>query len=218
MWTSSFKNFNNDLIIVNYRQNTYLYILSLLFKWIEGNKMIDMKQIKENVSSKLKTSSEPDAVSFPVNDVSVNKQATTGAPMAIGATIHIKGDVTGDEDLIIHGHVEGEINLRDHNVIIGKQGRVKANIHAKQIVVEGELNGDLKGEEKVVIRNSGNVLGNVVSPRVTLEDGAMFKGSIEMEPRQNSRQDQSKHNNNKHEKNTTSQISTTHNTPERNIA
>lgn len=106
-------------------------------------------------------------------------------PMAIGSTIHIKGDVTGDEDLIIHGRVEGQINLKDHNVIIGSNGKVKANIHARQIVVEGELHGDMNGEEKVIIRETGNVLGNVVSPRVTLEDGAMFKGSIEMEPRNN---------------------------------
>ena len=144
--------------------------------------MIDMKQIKANVSSKLKTSSESDSGVFPVKEVKTMRQSDS--PMAIGATIHIKGDVSGNEDLIIHGHVEGEVNLKDHDVIIGKQGRVTANIHAKQIVVEGELNGDLKGEEKVVIRETGNVHGNVVSPRVTLEDGAMFKGSIEMEPRQ----------------------------------
>ena len=144
--------------------------------------MIDMKQIKDNVSNKLKTPEDTEATSFVFKDNSSRSQGAT--PMAIGSTIHIKGDVTGDEDLVIHGHVEGQINLKDHNVIIGKKGKVEANINAKQIVVEGELNGDLNGEEKVVIRETGNVLGNVVSPRVTLEDGAMFKGSIEMEPRQ----------------------------------
>jgi len=144
--------------------------------------MIDMKQIKDNVSNKLKAPEDAESTSFVFKDTSSRNQGST--PMAIGSTIHIKGDVTGDEDLIIHGHVEGQINLKDHNVIIGKNGKVEANINAKQIVVEGELNGDLNGEEKVVIRETGNVLGNVVSPRVTLEDGAMFKGSIEMEPRQ----------------------------------
>lgn len=145
--------------------------------------MIDMKQLKDNVSNKLKTSDETDSSLSPVTEITTSSQSNT--PMAIGSTIHIKGDVTGDEDLIIHGHVEGQINLKDHNVIIGKNGKVDANIKAKQIVVEGKLKGDLKGEEKVIIRNTGNVLGNVVSPRVTLEDGAMFKGSIEMEPNQN---------------------------------
>lgn len=168
--------------------------------------MIDMKQIKENVSSRLKTSSETDSGVFPVKEVKTIKQSDS--PMAIGATIHIRGDVTGDEDLIIHGHVEGEVKLKDHHVIIGQHGRVQANIHAKQIVVEGELNGDLIGEEKVIIRETGNVHGNVVSPRVTLEDGAMFKGSIEMEPRQI----------NKLEKNTESKVNPNSIKPERNIA
>jgi len=144
--------------------------------------MIDMKQLKNNVSNKLKTPEDTETTTTIVKQTASRSQNNT--PMAIGSTIHIKGDVTGDEDLIIHGHVEGQINLKDHNVIIGKNGKVEANINAKQIVVEGELNGDLNGEEKVVIRETGNVLGNVISPRVTLEDGAMFKGSIEMEPRQ----------------------------------
>lgn len=153
--------------------------------------MIDMKQLKENISSKLNPSPDTASSAAPVKEVTTRKQSSQPAnpPMAIGATIHIKGDVTGDEDLIIHGHVEGKINLKDYNVIIGQKGKVQANIHAKQIVVEGKLNGDLKGEEKVIIRKTGNVLGNVVSPRVTLEDGAMFKGSIEMEPGQSNKQD-----------------------------
>lgn len=146
--------------------------------------MIDMKQLKDNVSNKLKSPEDTESKVNLFKDTASRSQSST--PMAIGSTIHIKGDVTGDEDLIIHGHVEGQITLKDHNVIIGKHGKVDANINAKQIVVEGELNGDLIGEEKVVIRETGNVLGNVISPRVTLEDGAMFKGSIEMEPRHKS--------------------------------
>ena len=152
--------------------------------------MIDMKQLKENISRKLNLTPDTDSSVSAAKEaasehhtptVSIVKE--TNQPMAIGATIHIKGDVTGDEDLIIHGHVEGKVNLKDYTVIIGPKGRVQANIHAKQVVIEGQLNGDIKGEEKVIIRKTGNVLGNVVSPRVTLEDGAMFKGSIEMEPR-----------------------------------
>lgn len=163
----------------------------------EEKSMMDMKQLKENISNKLNLSVDTDS-STPtstsaIKETTVAKKvspvSSSSQPMAIGATIHIKGDVTGNEDLIIHGHVEGAIKLKDYNVIIGPQGRVQANIHAKQIVVEGELNGDLIGEEKVIIRKTGNVLGNVVSPRVTLEDGAMFKGSIEMEPRQSSNQE-----------------------------
>lgn len=152
--------------------------------------MIDMKQLRDNISKKLNHTPDTDAPVSSVKETAsghhtnpVNIAKETSPTMAIGATIHIKGDVTGDEDLIIHGHVEGKIDLKDYTVIVGPKGRVQANIHAKQVVIEGQLNGDIKGEEKVIIRKTGNVLGNVISPRVTLEDGAMFKGSIEMEPR-----------------------------------
>jgi cytoskeletal protein CcmA (bactofilin family) len=142
--------------------------------------MIDMKQIRENVSNKMKTSQQEDTQLF--NET--KHPAKQGTTATIGSSIHIKGDVSGDEDLIIEGHVEGNVDLKGHNVIIGKNGRVQANIDANNIVVEGELNGDMNGEEKVIIRETGNVHGNIISPRVTLEDGALFKGSIEMEPRQ----------------------------------
>lgn len=150
--------------------------------------MIDMKQIKENVSSKIKNYQSQDEAPFPQAQEKArfaekeSKAVTTGSA-SIGASIHIKGDVTGDENLIIQGHVEGTITLQGHNVTISKSGKVKANIEANQIIVEGELEGDMNGDEKVVIRDTGNVRGNIIAPRVTLEDGAMFKGSIEMEPR-----------------------------------
>ena len=150
--------------------------------------MIDMKQIKENVSSKIKNYQSQDEAPFPQMQEKARfaeKESKTvmAGSASIGASIRIKGDVTGDENLIIQGHVEGTITLQGHNVTISKSGKVKANIEANQIIVEGELEGDMNGDEKVVIRDTGNVRGNIIAPRVTLEDGAMFKGSIEMEPR-----------------------------------
>ena len=100
----------------------------------------------------------------------------------IGPTIRIKGDLLGEENLIIEGQVEGTINLEKNDLTIGSAGSVKANIQAKGVIVEGQVQGDIVGKEKVVIRRTGNMRGNIVAPRVTLEDGAMFKGSIEMEP------------------------------------
>jgi cytoskeletal protein CcmA (bactofilin family) len=146
--------------------------------------MIDMKQIKENVSNRIKTHQQqetPADLPFRESKPVVSSKESSAA---IGASIRIKGDVTGDENLIIQGHVEGTIRVQGHNVTISKTGKVYANIEANQIIVEGELQGDMLGEEKVIIRDTGNVHGNIVSPRVTLEDGALFKGSIEMEPRQ----------------------------------
>ena len=100
----------------------------------------------------------------------------------IGPSIVIKGSVSGDEDLLIQGKVEGTVALADHEVSVGQSGQVHADIHAKIVKIDGEVTGDIRGDEKVVISKSGNVRGNIVAPRVTLEDGAIFKGSIDMDP------------------------------------
>ena len=100
----------------------------------------------------------------------------------IGPSIVIKGTVTGDEDLLVHGRIEGTIDLHAHVVSVGQSGKVAADITAKIINIDGEVTGDITGNEKVVISKSGNVRGNIVAPRVTLEDGAIFKGSIDMDP------------------------------------
>ncbi len=99
----------------------------------------------------------------------------------IGPSISIRGDVSGEEDLIVQGQVEGTVTLRQNNVIVGKEGRIKANVYARVIEIEGQVEGDLHGDEQVVVRRSGNIRGNVVAPRVTLEDGCKFKGSIDMD-------------------------------------
>ena len=98
----------------------------------------------------------------------------------IGRSITIKGDVTGDEDLYIQGRIDGTVNLKQHNVTVGPEGRVKANISGRTVTVEGEVNGDVRGQEQVALRASSTVNGDIVSPRVVLEDGATFLGSIDM--------------------------------------
>ena len=149
--------------------------------------MIDMKQLKENVSSKIKHYQSQEEAQLPVQDKARfsgrDSSLAVSGVASIGASIRIKGEVSGDENLIIQGQVEGAINMQGHTVTISKSGKVKANIQASQIIVEGELEGDMNGDEKVIIRETGNVQGNIIAPRVTLEDGAKFKGSIEMEPR-----------------------------------
>jgi cytoskeletal protein CcmA (bactofilin family) len=103
-----------------------------------------------------------------------NEQAT------IGRSITIKGDVTGDEDLVIQGRIDGTVDLKQHNVTVGPEGRVKANIAGRTVTIEGEVNGDVRGQEQVALRASSTVNGDIVSPRVVLEDGASFLGSIDM--------------------------------------
>ena len=100
----------------------------------------------------------------------------------IGPTIKIKGDISGEENLIIEGMVDGSVDLDGHELAIGKAGRVTADVKASVVRIQGEVRGDIVGREKVVLSRSGNVLGNIVAPRVTLEDGAKFKGSIDMDP------------------------------------
>lgn len=101
----------------------------------------------------------------------------------IGPSISIKGELTGEEDLVIQGRFEGRVDLKQNNVTVGKNGHVKADIHAKIISVEGEVEGNLFGEEQIVIRRSGSVWGNITAARVSLEDGSKFKGSIDMDPK-----------------------------------
>lgn len=108
--------------------------------------------------------------------------ASSGRAAVIGPGIHINGDISGDENLIIEGKVDGKIKLGAHQVSVGHGGQVNADITAKVIKIDGAVKGDLIGTEKVVISRSGNVHGNIVAPRMTLEDGAIFKGSIDMDP------------------------------------
>lgn len=108
--------------------------------------------------------------------------ANSGRAAVIGPGIHINGDISGDENLLIEGKVDGKIRLEANQVDIGPSGCVKADIIAKVIKIAGEVRGDLTATEKVVISRSGNVHGNIVAPRMTLEDGAIFKGSIDMDP------------------------------------
>ena len=100
---------------------------------------------------------------------------------AIGRSIRISGDVKGDEDLIILGEVSGTIELQNHSLTVGKEGVVHANVYARSITVDGTTEGDLFASERIAIRATANVRGNLVAPRISLEDGARFKGSVEMD-------------------------------------
>lgn len=102
---------------------------------------------------------------------------------SIGSTISIKGDLTGDEDLVIDGRIEGKIDLKQHKITVGRKGVVRAEMRARVISIEGDVQGTLYGEEQIVLCKSSSVRGDIIAPRVTLEDGSKFKGSIDMEPK-----------------------------------
>ncbi len=117
-----------------------------------------------------------------------NPTFTARSSAMIGKSIQIKGDISGAENLIIEGTVEGSIDLPQNDLTIGESGQVTADLKAKVIKVDGQVTGDMSGTEKVVVSKSGRVKGNIVAPRVTLEDGAKFKGSIDMDPGDSSSQ------------------------------
>ena len=98
----------------------------------------------------------------------------------IGPSITIRGEVTGNEDLVIRGRIEGTVTLPKNDVVLGEDGHVKANISAKKITVEGSVQGDLQGKELVTVKRTGSVHGNISAARVVLEDGCKFTGSIDM--------------------------------------
>src|ERR1700723_1070839 len=107
--------------------------------------------------------------------------ATTTADQAtIGKSLVIKGEVTGSESLYIDGRVEGSINLAGNRVTIGRNGVVAANITAREIVVLGKVRGNLTASDRVDIRSDGSLTGDVVAARISIEDGAFFKGGIDI--------------------------------------
>lgn len=99
----------------------------------------------------------------------------------IGSSVFVKGEIQGSEDLVIEGEIEGKLNLKDHNLHLGPKSRVRAEIYAKTITIEGDVRGDVYASERLVIKKTGRLSGNIVAPRLVLEDGARFKGTIDME-------------------------------------
>jgi cytoskeletal protein CcmA (bactofilin family) len=98
----------------------------------------------------------------------------------IGPTLRFKGELSANEDLVIEGRIEGTIAHQEKNLTIGKQGKVAADIHAKIVEIHGEVEGDVRGDEIVKLHRTAVVRGNIHSPRLVLEDGANFSGSVDM--------------------------------------
>lgn len=99
----------------------------------------------------------------------------------IGKSVVIKGELNGSEDLTIEGQVEGKIELKDHVLTIGPNGKIKAQVFAKALIVLGEVHGNVTASDKVEIRDGGSVDGDIVAPRVAIADGAHFRGSVDMQ-------------------------------------
>ncbi|HEX3436630.1 MAG TPA: polymer-forming cytoskeletal protein [Pseudacidobacterium sp.] len=125
----------------------------------------------------------PATPSFDANVRSSNTpvaQQATSDQATIGKSLIIKGEVTGSESLYIDGKVEGSINLPGNRVTVGRNGQVTANISAREIVVLGKVRGNVNASDRVDIRSEGSLSGDVVAQRISIEDGAFFKGGIDI--------------------------------------
>ena len=106
--------------------------------------------------------------------------AATGEQATIGKSLVVKGEVSGSESLYIDGKVEGAINLPGNRVTVGRNGQVAANIMAREVVVLGKVRGNVHASDRIDIRSEGSLTGDVIAARISIEDGAFFKGGIDI--------------------------------------
>ena len=127
----------------------------------------------------LKTQSTPSTL----NPATPVKTVTSPIEQAsIGRTLVIKGEISGSESLYIDGKVEGTLTFKDHRVTVGRNGIVAANISAREVVIMGKVTGNIECSDRVDIRSEGSLTGDVVSVRISVEDGAMLRGSVQLTP------------------------------------
>jgi cytoskeletal protein CcmA (bactofilin family) len=130
----------------------------------------------QNPQNNINTSPAPEAARS-----SDQARGMEKGPVNIGKSVVIKGELTGSEDLTIEGHVEGKIELRQNVLTIGPNGRIKAQVFAKSVIILGEVTGNVTASEKVDLRDNGSVDGDIAAPRVAIAEGAHFRGSIDMQ-------------------------------------
>jgi len=131
------------------------------------------------------------------NPNSYNPVKTTSAPMeqaTIGSSLHIKGEISGSEALYIDGRVEGKVTMPGSRITIGRNGKVDASISARDVVVMGTVKGNIECSDRVDIRGEGSVTGDVSTMRISVEDGAVLKGGIEVRSGDQKKNQQAKSN------------------------
>ena len=105
----------------------------------------------------------------------------TGEFAHIGKSVVIKGELSGSEDLYLDGNVEGSIDLRNHSLTVGPNGKVKANVSAKGVIIQGKLDGSVNASDRVELRQTAVVTGDVTTQRISIEEGAFLKGKVDIQ-------------------------------------
>jgi cytoskeletal protein CcmA (bactofilin family) len=111
----------------------------------------------------------------------------------IGRSLVIKGEISGSESLYIDGRIEGTVNLTDNRITIGRNGSVAANITAREVVIMGKVQGNIQCSDRLDVRSEGALTGDVVTPRISVEDGAMIKGSVQVRTAEKNEKHQHQH-------------------------
>jgi cytoskeletal protein CcmA (bactofilin family) len=144
---------------------------------------------KEDVKSQgvPENSTAPVAAVSPITSSATTRDNDSALPVSSRAAacishgIRIKGEVTGSEDLFIDGHLEGKLNLGNSSLTVGPNGEIKADIYAREVIVRGRVDGKIVGREKIQLWSTGNVAGDLQTERLTIEDGAVLRGKVEIE-------------------------------------
>lgn len=116
----------------------------------------------------------------PAGNTPVSADRASSSQAQVGKSLQLKGEITGSEDLFIDGEVEGTVELKDNNLTIGPNGNVHADVQARSITILGRLRGNVRAGEKVEIRKTGSLEGDLATARIIIEDGAVFRGSIDI--------------------------------------
>jgi cytoskeletal protein CcmA (bactofilin family) len=122
----------------------------------------------------------PRAATPPASSSPAATDRVSPSQAQVGKSLHLKGEITGSEDLYIDGEVEGTVELKDNNLTVGPNGNVHADVQARSIVVLGRLRGNVRAGDKVEIRKTGSLEGDLATARIIIEDGAVFRGSIDI--------------------------------------
>ncbi len=133
------------------------------------------------VAPPVQTAASP-VVPFSAPSTSRLASPSTRSSARLGASLQIKGHITGTEDLQIDGTIDGPITLRGHQLTVGSSAQLNSEIHAGEVIVYGKVVGNVHARERVDVKTNGSIIGDISTARISIEDGAHFKGRIEIDP------------------------------------
>src|SRR3984885_14616362 len=139
------------------------------------------QQTTANVTSRSSFSGEAKTMAPLDSTYPAASSSNSGGIARLGSSLHVKGEITGNEDLALDGSVEGLIQLEERKLTIGASARVTADVIAREVVVYGNVKGNLRARDRIEIKKDGSVVGDLTTARIMIEDGAYFKGSIEID-------------------------------------